>query len=64
MRTVISGVVAALIILGLAGDVVMGQPRFSNPEPHPSLNPTVQVVLRPRPASLPASALRSIGIEK
>ena len=32
------------------------------PEPFPRLNPTVQVVLRPRPASLPASATALLRI--
>lgn len=31
-------------------------------EPHPTLNPTVQVVLRPRPASLPTSATALLRI--
>jgi hypothetical protein len=33
-----------------------------HPEPFPSLNPTVQVVLRPRPASLPTSATALLRI--
>jgi hypothetical protein len=113
MRTLTSGVIAALVAIGFAGDGASGQQRFSNPtagislvpppgwtvmsmqevmqnrskvripdeqlqaglqsataplfvfakypEPHPSLNPTVQVVLRPRPASLPASATRLLA---
>ena len=32
------------------------------PEPFPRLNPTVQVVLRPRPASLPATATALLAI--
>src|SRR5215208_3704076 len=31
-------------------------------EPHATLNPTVQIVLRPRPASLPASATALLRI--